>query len=102
MELTLTTIQDNDYAKLQSLMSKGANIPLDGMDFAEGFGILSLLYDLGIPLGKVYLGGGPGACKNIRDLEPEMPYKCHFACNDNNGQVVDIEFTVKGVIRQGE
>ena len=95
MDLKLTTIKDTDYFKLQTLMGKGANIPLDGMDFADAFGILSLIYDLGVPLNKVYLGGGIGACKNFRNLESELPYNCHFACKDENGQVMDIEFTVK-------
>ncbi len=58
LELTLTSIKATDYMRLQALMAKGANIPLDGMDFADAFGILSLIYDLGVPLNKVYLGGG--------------------------------------------
>lgn len=97
MNLTFTTIKDTDYFKLQSLMSKGANIPLDGMDFADAFGILSLMYDLGIPLNKIYLGGGLEACKNFRNLESELPYQCHFACLDENGKAMDVEFTVNGL-----
>lgn len=97
MDLAFTTIKDIDYFKLQSLMGKGANIPLDGMDFADAFGILSLIYDLGIPLNKVYLGGGLEACKNFRDLSSELPYNCHFACKDDNGQILNVDFVVKGV-----
>ena len=97
LELALTSIKATDYMRLQALMSKGANIPLDGMDFADAFGILSLIYDLGIPLNKVYLGGGLEACKNFRDLSSELPYNCHFACKDDNGQIMNVDFVVKGV-----
>ena len=97
MKLTFTTIKNTDYFKLKSLMSKGANIPLDGMDFADAFGILSLIYDLGIPLNRVYLGGGLEACKNFRDLSSELPYNCHLACEDDNGQILNVDFVVKGV-----
>ncbi len=98
LDLRLTSINENDYFKLQALMSKGANIPLDGMDFADAFGILSLMYDLGIPLNKIYLGGGLEACKNFRDLSSELPYNCHFACKDDNGQLLNVDFVVKGVV----
>ena len=97
MDLTFTTIKDTDYFKLQSLMSKGANIPLDGMDFADAFGILGLMCDLGVPLNKIYLGGGIGACKNFRNLRSKLPYQCHFACTDENGRAMDVEFTVKNL-----
>ncbi len=97
MDLEFISIKENDYIKLQALMSKGVNIPLDGMDFADAFGILSLIHDLGVPLDKVYLGGGFEKCKNFRNLEPELPYNCHVSCKDNNGRLIDVDFVVKGV-----
>lgn len=92
--LNFVTINEQDYIKLQQLTSKGVNIPLDGMDYADAYGILCLMCDLGIPLNRLYLGGGLDACKNARNLEPELPYKCKFSCRDKNGHILDIDFTV--------
>ena len=74
MDMQFTQMLKDDYLRLKPLFAKGVNIPIDGMDYSELYGILALMYDLEVPLSKIHLGGRIEETKNMRNLVSELPY----------------------------